>query len=263
MRMRTLCAVLASTIFAAPALAQHEGDIFLGHDDVQLVTGGVSDGEILIPECVFLSFLGDSGFPGFTDDPGFDNGAGTFEPGTRIGFNVLDGLRVWTGDDFVIGSGQSMNISFLTAEVDVQDDPEPGFDIAVQPDGGWHRHLNYFLTLPGGGEATPGVYLLELEMYSTDPDLGSSEPLFLVFRHLVDDATHLDAAQWVADNLAWCTVAACPADFDGGGAVDAGDLAALLSSWGDCPDCPADLDGDDVVGASDLAALLSAWGACP
>jgi hypothetical protein len=51
-----------------------------------------------------------------------------------------------------------------------------------------------------------------------------------------------------------------PADLDGDGAVDAVDLAALLSAWGPCGGCRADLDGDGTVSASDLAALLAAWG---
>ena len=52
---------------------------------------------------------------------------------------------------------------------------------------------------------------------------------------------------------------ACPADLDGDGAVNAADLAALLSSWGTAG---ADLDGDGSTNAADLAALLSAWGPC-
>ncbi len=54
----------------------------------------------------------------------------------------------------------------------------------------------------------------------------------------------------------------CTPDFDGSGAVDAGDLAQLLAAWGSCGDCVADLDGDGDVGAADLALLLAAWGDC-
>jgi hypothetical protein len=55
-------------------------------------------------------------------------------------------------------------------------------------------------------------------------------------------------------------MSSCPADLDGSGAVDAGDLAELISAWGSAG--AADLDGSGTVGASDLAALLSAWGSC-
>ena len=51
------------------------------------------------------------------------------------------------------------------------------------------------------------------------------------------------------------------------GAVDARDIAALLSSWGPCADpdpatgvCACDFNGDGAVDAADLAALLSHWG---
>ncbi len=58
-----------------------------------------------------------------------------------------------------------------------------------------------------------------------------------------------------------CEPAACPADLDGNGVVDGGDLASLLGSWG-APATPADLDGDGFVGGGDLAVLLGAWGGC-
>ncbi len=51
----------------------------------------------------------------------------------------------------------------------------------------------------------------------------------------------------------------CPADFDGSGVVDAGDLAELIAAWG----TPArDLDGDGNTEAGDAAVLLAAWGPC-
>jgi hypothetical protein len=52
----------------------------------------------------------------------------------------------------------------------------------------------------------------------------------------------------------------CPADLTGNGAVDAADLAALLSDWSQ-PGA-GDLDGDGSVGPSDLAQLVGAWGLC-
>ena len=59
---------------------------------------------------------------------------------------------------------------------------------------------------------------------------------------------------------AFADVAPAPAspDLDGNGAVDASDLALLLSAWG-AAESPADLDGDGIVGSSDIAVLLSAW----
>jgi len=51
-------------------------------------------------------------------------------------------------------------------------------------------------------------------------------------------------------------------DLNRDGAVDAQDVAIMLSAWGACADCdacPADLNGDCDVGSPDLAILLSAW----
>ncbi len=54
-----------------------------------------------------------------------------------------------------------------------------------------------------------------------------------------------------------------PADLNGDGIVDAGDLATLLGQWGPClagSPCDADLNGDGTVDASDLAIMLGNWG---
>lgn len=50
------------------------------------------------------------------------------------------------------------------------------------------------------------------------------------------------------------------ADLDGDGAVNAGDLAALLAGWGQAG--PADLDGSGIVDAADLTRMLADWGPC-
>lgn len=46
-------------------------------------------------------------------------------------------------------------------------------------------------------------------------------------------------------------------DIDGNGAVDGGDLGAILANWGGIG--ATDLDGDGTTGGSDLGMLLSAW----
>ncbi|MBL9148184.1 MAG: hypothetical protein JNM94_05760 [Phycisphaerae bacterium] len=52
-----------------------------------------------------------------------------------------------------------------------------------------------------------------------------------------------------------------PADLDGNGVVDGGDLGILLGAWGDCPEtcCAADLNQDGVINGADLATVLGAW----
>jgi hypothetical protein len=73
-----------------------------------------------------------------------------------------------------------------------------------------------------------------------------------------------------ANNIPDCCEAAegcnpCLADIDESGAVNAVDLAAILSNWGtNGGKYPrADVDGNGDVDAADLAAVLSGWGPCP
>ncbi len=54
---------------------------------------------------------------------------------------------------------------------------------------------------------------------------------------------------------------ACPADLDGSGSVDFGDILAILSAWGN-KGGPEDLDGSGVVDFGDLLIVLAAWGPC-
>jgi len=64
-----------------------------------------------------------------------------------------------------------------------------------------------------------------------------------------------------------CEAGDCPADLDGSGTVDVGDLLALLGAWGNCgdpcpPTCLGDIDGNCAVDVGDLLELLGAWGPC-
>ncbi|MCH2161233.1 MAG: hypothetical protein MK085_05095 [Phycisphaerales bacterium] len=51
----------------------------------------------------------------------------------------------------------------------------------------------------------------------------------------------------------------CPADFNGDGEVNGGDLGLLLSLWGTVD---GDLNGDGTTDGGDLGLLLSSWGGC-
>ena len=53
----------------------------------------------------------------------------------------------------------------------------------------------------------------------------------------------------------------CPADLNGDGNVDGGDLATVLANWGG-DFIPADLDHDGQIGGSDLTIVLGLWGSC-
>lgn len=55
----------------------------------------------------------------------------------------------------------------------------------------------------------------------------------------------------------------CPEDLDSSGAIDFGDVVAILGVWGVCGGCPEDLDGSGVIDFGDVLLVLAAWGPCP
>jgi len=269
---RTVRALAATAIIGAVAsttVAQHAGDIYLGIDDAgtggaALVTGQINaDATITAPTLVFTGAFGDSGFPHFTANPGFDTLPGTFQPGTAIGFDILEPLLAWTGDGFDDTGGETLEIKFLSLSVTSGGGFTPGFALAIQSNGGFHRHYQMFLNAaPGEMIPAPGIYLLTRHMWSTDPAIPlASEPFYLLLNNQRPAMELAAAADWLVAWLDGGQPASCPADLNGDGVVDGADLGALLSAWGG--DGPADLNGDGVVDGADLGALLSAWGGCP
>ena len=80
----------------------------------------------------------------------------------------------------------------------------------------------------------------------------------------------LRSAAWgislLAATLCASAHAACPADLDGSGSVDLGDVAAALLEFGGCPNgavCAADVDGTGTVDLADVALVLLDFGPCP
>jgi hypothetical protein len=153
---------------------------------------------------------------------------------------------------------EELEMKFLTLATVVGAEPSPGFDLAVQSNGGWHRHLGFTLRSSGAKLPSSGVYVVELELYSTDGVTLPSAPFWIVFNDGRPAAEHAEAMAWVAANLA-DGGAPCPGDLDGDGAIGAADLATLLSAWGTPT---ADLTEDGDTNAADIAVLLSGWGTC-
>ena len=247
---------------AASAAQLHAGDMLLQVIDGRITTGEIpiKGGAIESPVRVFGARFGDSGFPGFTSDPGFDALPGTFVPGTRVGFNAVGGFLAFEGAGLVAPASETLRVSFLSLAVTIGAEPTPGFDLAVQPNGGFHRHVNFQIQTSDGAPPAPGIYVLELAVYSTDPAVEASEPLWIVFDFEQGAIAQAEAIAWVEQHLIG---SACLGDLDGDGTVGGADLATLLGGWGACPGCPGDLDGDGSVGGADLAVLLGAWGPCP
>ncbi len=246
------------------AMAQHVGDIGITIDAGRLTTRAIVASGIAEPLRVFPGAFADTGVPWFTANPGYDASPGTLPTGSRVGFRFMGPIRVWDGDSFELTSsagalaGERIRLSFLTVNATSGAGPSSGFDLAVQSDGGWHRHLNMtLLAAPGGSAPEPGTYLIPLQLYSTAVGIQDSEEFWLVLNG-GSDAAQFDAALSAAMQA---MNPPCPADIDASGAVDGADLGVLLSAWGNAG--PADLDTSGVVDGADLGILLSAWGSCP
>ncbi len=251
-----VAAFLGAGFLGSNAVAQHAGDIGLRVAEDRLEVYGPI-GAPVDTGGIYLAEFGDTGFPGFTSNPGFDALSGTFPPG-RIGFDALSGLSRWDDD---LGSwlepgevDERLKISFITLVTRVEDEPIAGFDLAVQPDGGWHRHVNFELEAGGSGIRATGVYRVDFNLYST-MGLADSNPFTIVFDYEADQA-EVDAA------LASFEETPCPGDLDGDGRVNGADFGMLLAAFG-TSDPAADLDGDGSVTGGDVGLLLAYWGDCP
>jgi hypothetical protein len=129
----------------------------------------------------------------------------------------------------------------------------------VQSDGGWHRHLSMtLLAAPGAAAPDAGVYLVPLEILSTDPAVAASDQAWLV---LDGGAPAGDYAKAFAHAESAIDGDACAPDLNGDATVDGLDLGALLGAWGGAGD--ADINRDGTVDGLDLGVLLGSWGACP
>ena len=249
-------AMIAALLLAAPAAAQH-------FDIGMVITDGAIQTEALgakgaTASRVFPATFGDTGVARFTSNPGFDAAIGTFAAGTRVGFNALSGLRRFAGTSVEPVTAERLEVKFLTLITLIGTDAATGFNLAVQSNGGYHRHLNFTLKPEGGDLPASGIYVAEFELYATDDVTLPSAPFFIVFNDGRSVSEHDAAIAWVESNLVE-TPSSCAADLDADGSVGAADLALLLASWA----TPAvDLDGDGDTGAADLSMLLAAWGAC-
>lgn len=254
--MRHLIPTVAISL-ATPALAQHAGDIALTLQGGTIVTNAYAADLAPRPERLFLGTFGDTGIDRFTSNPGFEALPGAFATGTRIGFHATSGLQRWNGAAFEPAGGMELEVKFLTAKFTVADGAVSGFSLAVQSNGGLHRHLSFTLRDPLGTGPASGAWLLSMELDATAGTSAASEPFFVLFNDGLD-ATVFQGVTTRARDLLLGTP--CPGDLDGNGAVDAGDIGSMLVAFG-TPD--ADLDGNGTTDAGDIGSLLILFGPCP
>lgn len=189
---------------AASAGAIHKGDIFLMIKKGAIVTGLLED-KGFEPSRVFGAEFGeDPKDPYFTDEPGFDNFEETFPFPSDVGFNILRPLMVWNGDGFDIAKPERMTISYGPRERTTGDGFVKGFGIPVAEDGSWHTHLGFELwsdSAKEGVNPADGIYLLGLELWSSESTIMKSESFYLVFNNGMDEKDHDVAIKWVENNI--------------------------------------------------------------
>ncbi|MCE9618495.1 MAG: hypothetical protein K8R92_01130 [Planctomycetes bacterium] len=254
--------VAVASFLAATVHAQDLGDI------VPVRIGGVIETREYIPDDsgdtrprrVFPAEFGESGVEHSTSEPGYEAPPGSFDPGTRMGWNALDGLRRWDGSDFVPATGLQMHMSYLTLQFDIRESAVNGFDLQVQSNGGIHKHLNMEIAADTAPLPDTGAYLIKMELYSTDSSAAVSEPYWIVFNDGLAPEEFEPIYAWAEANL---LAAPCPFDLDGSGEVDGGDLGLVLLDFGPCPGCTTDLDGSGEVDGGDLGLVLLNFGSCP
>jgi hypothetical protein len=115
------------------------------------------------------------------------------------------------------------------------DESVTGFSLAVDGDGQFHHHLGYTLLSP----AADGVYLMEMELWSSAAGIAPSRPFWMVFNQNADQEVMDDAAAWALAN-----VQGCPADVNADLFVDAIDYDVFIAAFiGGDPSGDFNLDG--------------------
>lgn len=198
--MRLTVMALSALALVAPAYADpHAGDFELT----------VESGQIVVQPRVLGGELAEL-VPGVwtTDAPGFDAEDGTFNPGTAVGFKILDTLRKWNGTDFSTQPTETLTLSSsvlnTTTPTNPLDAPVTGFSLTVSPGGGWHKHLNYTLNSP----YADGIYLLKLSLFNEGTISGPLEgpanglateslPFWVVLNKNIDEEDHDLAIDYV------------------------------------------------------------------
>ncbi len=232
--MRTAAVLFGfSWACAVPVSAQVDACDPEGHIDVALIVEdgrimtGFADYEanpntpvIVVGAEVWGSLYQEDVFdPFFTADPGFTALSGSgFPSGSLMGFNVLEDLLYWDGQDEVafgpVPNDEEMRIRLGAQNrfVGTGTGFVEGFNFSVVGSQGQvHVHVSFFLhgadgnAVPAsndGVEATPGIYLLTYELKNNDALVESTEPLYVVFNNGLDECLHCAALTFVGAHLA-------------------------------------------------------------
>ncbi len=198
--MKASLFVLAGLAAAAHA---HVGDVGVAILNNRLATGIVDDsggGQVVIPGSrVFGAEIGLT-IPGFGDEPGFFAADGTLTVGSGLGFNIMSAVRRWdSGTGTFVAASETFRMERPDGTVFV-DSPltntfTPGWAFSVAA-GDFDDHPNYYVQ----NRVDAGIYLLELNLYSTVSTIANSDSFWLVINDGGDEADH-DAAIEYTENV--------------------------------------------------------------
>ncbi|MEA5557581.1 dockerin type I repeat-containing protein [Nodularia spumigena] len=262
-------AALALSLIQCVALTAHaqlhNSDIILTIEQDRIITNTIIE-DTITPARVWSSSFASFNF---TDSPGFDTPTGTFSPSIQIGVNVLRALRLWNGDAFPMDASgipaeriQLRKLPFGSILTPTTDTFTPGFGIPTGSGGSFHQHMGFTLQAP----ASAGIYLMEFEIWTTQPGVQTSETTWVVFNQNSPLDEVDEAVDWVYANL---ITTPCPGDVNGDGLVDILDFLDFIGAFSACDGQPApcdvngisaDFNDDGFVDVLDLLDFLNAFG---
>lgn len=229
MKRRSLMMAPLILICAEAALRAQHADIRPYVEDGRIHTDGYIDDtmETVSGLRVFgYDFGEEPSDPFFAAEPGINAAAGSGLPvGSQLLFRVPNAslfglpsnLGYWEGadaDPLAAGTqvafrqppgSEAVRLNLGSHDLLVGSDlgEIAGFALGtVDSSGALHDHLSAFLENAGLGDPAGGIYLVVLEFLSSDPLVGSSEPVFIVYNHGLKEELHDLAMDWVAENLA-------------------------------------------------------------
>ncbi|MGH7130936.1 MAG: GC-type dockerin domain-anchored protein [Phycisphaerales bacterium] len=257
---------------AAPALAQlHDVDIILRAGDGRMQTGAVVNQQAVFPQRIFVATFGAFDF---TNDPGYDSdpAASGLAPGTTVGYDFLSALHVWNGTDFHAVASPVVRVTFgpLNATTPTTDQTAPGFGVSISAGGTYHHHFGYTLlstATPPLVPAETGVYLLELQVWSSSPTVARSLPYWMIFNQNAEPADLAAAEAWSRSHLlCLADVAGLGGSIGGDGQLTADDIVLFLGAFfggdlsvADVAGLGGSIGGDGQLSADDIVVFLSAF----
>lgn len=136
------------------------------------------------------------------EEPGYYFEAGSAFAGSRIGFNIRTAVREWSisAQNFDAVSPLTITIGdvvlgVVTTPIADPPTPVPGLSIVVPQAG-----VDFHFPMELNGTA-PGIYLLELELFTEIPSTARSLPYWAVLNYGLDPSEHEASIDWVRQNL--------------------------------------------------------------